>query len=64
KFEAVQMVDVFLPTTTGKELRLPRYTEPSKELALLLMNLDIKLPQQPKPVLLDRRKTQEAGLVL
>ncbi|MCL1893672.1 MAG: IS1634 family transposase [Holophagaceae bacterium] len=64
KFEAVQMVDVFLPTTTGKELRLPRYTEPSKELALLLMNLDIKLPQQPKPVLLDRRKTQEAELVL
>ena len=31
KFASMQMVDVYLPTTDGKELRLPRYTEPSKE---------------------------------
>ena len=37
KFESMQMVDVILPTTEGKELRLPRYTEPSQEHALLLI---------------------------
>jgi hypothetical protein len=52
KFESMQLVDVMLPTTDGKELRLPRYTEPSKELALLLMVLKLKLPPQPKPELL------------
>ena len=46
------MVDVYLPTTDGKELRLPRYTEPSKEHILLLMKLMLKLPPQPKPELL------------
>jgi hypothetical protein len=60
KFETVQMVDVMLPTTDGKELRLPRYTEPSKELALLLMGLKLKLPPQPKPELLNgHQKPQE-----
>ena len=55
KFESMQMVDVHLPTTDGKELRLPRYTEPSMELVLLLMRLKLNLPPQPKPELLDKR---------
>ena len=55
KFASMQMVDVYLPTTDGKELRLPRYTEPSKELILMLMKLGLKLPPQPKPELLNSR---------
>src|SRR5437868_13943015 len=32
KFAAVQMIDVHLPTTDGRELVLTRYTEPEPEL--------------------------------
>jgi hypothetical protein len=32
KFAAVQMIDVHLPTTDGRELLLTRYTEPEPEL--------------------------------
>ena len=36
KFAAVQMIDVHVPTTDGRELRLTRYTQPEPELKLLL----------------------------
>src|SRR3954468_23511245 len=36
KFAAVQMIDVHLPTTDGRELMLTRYTEPEAGLSLLL----------------------------
>jgi len=49
KFTAIQMVDVHLPTTDGRELILTRYTEPERELNLLLERLDLTLPPQPKP---------------
>ena len=49
KFAAMQMVDVHLPTTDGRELILSRYTEPERELALLLERLELTLPAQPKP---------------
>jgi len=55
KFASIQLVDVHLPTTDGKELRLPRYTEPSREHHLLLSRLDLKLPPQPRPELLDKK---------
>ena len=55
KFAAIQLVDVHLPTTDGRELRLPRYTEPDKEHLLLLSRLDLKLPPQPRPELLDKK---------
>ena len=35
KFAAMQMIDVHVPTTDGRELRLTRYTEPDAELRLL-----------------------------
>ena len=47
KFAAVQMIDVHLPTTDGRELVLTRYTEP--ELNLLLKKLKLDLPAQPPP---------------
>ena len=49
KFAAVQMIDVRLPTTDGRELLLTRYTEPEPELKLLLNKLKLELPAQPPP---------------
>src|SRR5207253_7383775 len=49
KFAAVQMIDVHLPTTDGRELVLTRYTEPEPELNLLLEKLKLDLPAQPPP---------------
>ena len=49
KFKTVQMIDVHLPTTDGRQLVLPRYTQPEKEMQLLLSQLDLVLPDQPPP---------------
>jgi len=54
KFVSIQMIDVYLPTTDGKELLLRRYTQPDKDQLLLLSRLNLNLPEQPKPQLLDR----------
>ena len=49
KFAAVQMLDVHLPTTDGREVILTRYTQPEKDLQLLLDQLKLTLPDQPPP---------------
>jgi hypothetical protein len=49
KFAAVQMIDVHLPTTDGRELLPSRYTEPEPEINLLLTKLKLELPVQPPP---------------
>jgi hypothetical protein len=49
KFAAVQMIDVHLPTTDGRELLLTRYTQPEPELMLLLQQMKLTLPPQPPP---------------
>jgi hypothetical protein len=49
KFAAVQMIDLHVPTTDGRELMLTRYTEPEPELALLLDKFKFVLPAQPEP---------------
>ncbi|MCU0787997.1 MAG: IS1634 family transposase [Verrucomicrobia bacterium] len=49
KFAAVQMIDVHLPTTDGRHVILPRYTQPEKELQVLLERLKLNLPEQPPP---------------
>ena len=49
KFAAVQMLDVHIPTTDGRELVLTRYTQPEPELTLLLQKLALDLPAQPPP---------------
>jgi hypothetical protein len=46
---ALQMVDVMIPTTDGRELVLPRYTEPMAEQAMILEALHLTLPPQPPP---------------
>ena len=50
KFAAVQMIDVHLPATDGRELRLTRYTQPESELLLLLKQLRLVLPPQPPKI--------------
>ena len=49
KFAALQMIDVHIPTTDGRELQLIRYTQPEPELTLLLNQLKLDLPDQPPP---------------
>lgn len=49
KFKAMQMIDVHLPTTDGRNLIMPRYTQPAKDLELLLYQLNLTLPEQPPP---------------
>jgi len=41
------MLDVWLPTTDGRWLVMPRYTQPEPEQAILLHKLQLSLPQQP-----------------
>lgn len=49
KFAAIQMIDVHVPTTDGREVRLRRTTQPEPELRLLLDQLKLTLPAQPLP---------------
>ena len=43
------MLDVCLPTTDGRWLIMPRYTQPEPEQMLLLHQLHLALPSQPPP---------------
>jgi len=49
KLSAIQMIDVHVPTTDGRELVLTRYTEPEPDQRLLLGELRLELPAQPSP---------------
>ena len=49
KMASIQMIDVHLPTTDGRQVILSRYTEPEKDHQLLLQRLNFQLPAQPKP---------------
>lgn len=49
KLATIQMLDVCVPTTDGRELLLVRHTEPSTDVALLLEHLNLTLPPQPPP---------------
>jgi transposase len=49
KLASIQMLDVSFPTTDGRCLTMPRYTEPGDDVALLLHQLRLNLPNQPPP---------------
>lgn len=49
KLNAIQMLDVHLPTTDGRTVILSRYTQPEPEQQLLLDQLKLQLPPQPPP---------------
>jgi hypothetical protein len=44
KFAAVQMIDVHLPATDGRELVLTRYTQSEPELQVLIQQLRLQWP--------------------
>jgi hypothetical protein len=46
---AVRMVDVHLPTTDGRTLIMPRFTEPEPQQQMILEKLALALPPQPPP---------------
>ena len=49
KFALLQMLDVHFPTTDGRLLVLPRYTQPEADQKILLQQLRLTLPPQPPP---------------
>jgi transposase len=49
KFATLQMLDVHLPTSDGREITITRYTHPEKDLQLLLDQLKLNLPEQAPP---------------
>lgn len=49
KLATLQLLDVRVPTTDGRELLLVRRTEPDRDVALLLARLNLALPPQPPP---------------
>jgi transposase len=54
KMSSLQMVDVRVPTTDGRLLILPRYTQPEKEHLMLLHQLRLQLPAQPAPKIIQQ----------
>jgi len=49
KMAAIQMVDVYLPTTDGRAVILSRYNRTEADQAILLQRLKMSLPAQPPP---------------
>jgi transposase len=65
KFKTLQMVDVHLPTTDGRELILSRYTQPEAEHRILLDQLRLSLPSQSPPkITLAQARQATAALTL
>ena len=66
KFKTIQMVDVHLPTTDGRELVLSRYTQPEAEHKMLLHGMRLTLPAQPPPKITapQARKLKQAAQAL
>ena len=46
---SIQMLEVHVPTSDGRTLVMPRYTEPEAQQKLILEQLGLSLPPQPPP---------------
>ena len=64
KLATIQMLDVGFPTTDGRWLIMPRYTQPEPEQMLLLHRLHLSLPPQPPPRLKSWEQTAAAAVQL
>jgi transposase len=49
QMKAIQMIDVHIPTTDDRVLKMSRYTKPEKTQQLLLTQLQLRLPAQSLP---------------
>ena len=56
KLATIQMIDVWIPTRDNRWLVMPRYTQPSQEVQILLHKLRMELPKQPPRVSRPRRR--------
>ena len=63
KFAAVQMIDVHLPTTDGREILLTRYTQPEPELQLLIDQLKLTCHRSRRPGSPPPTSTRPAAVV-
>lgn len=61
KLASIQMIDVWVPTTDGRWLILPRYTQPEKDTSMLLAKLHLDLPTQPPPRITAHPSTLQAA---
>jgi transposase len=59
----IQMLDVTFPTTDGRRLVMPRYTQPTPEQKLLLHQLQLTLPDQPAPRIQVQPEIFPAGML-
>jgi transposase len=64
KLATIEMMDVWFPTTDGRWLVMPRHTEPEPDQALLLHQLRLTLPQQPRPRIKPAVSTPPVALCL
>lgn len=62
KFKTIKMIDVTIPTVDGRIVELARYTQPDKDLQLLLHQLKLTLPAQPNPKITEEGKVFCAAL--
>jgi transposase len=62
KFASMQMIDVHVPTTDGREIVMTRTTQPEPELQLLLDKLKLQLPAQPPPKITSAQLPSAAAL--
>lgn len=60
KLAAIEMLEVWFPTTDGRWLVMPRYTQPEAEQRLLLHKLKLHLPAQPPPRIKAAAQSEEA----
>lgn len=63
QMRTIQMIDVHIPTTDGRELRMSRYTTPEKAQQLMLAQLRLQLPSQPPPEISNNSKFCSADLL-
>jgi transposase len=63
KFGAVQMIDVHLPTTDGHTVIMSRHTKPEPDLQVLLTQLHLSLPDQPRPRMAIKSDDGKQGVV-
>jgi hypothetical protein len=62
KLATLQLLDVRVPTTDGRELLLVRRTEPARDVALLLARLKLELPPQPPPRIVAPKANAERAM--
>jgi hypothetical protein len=55
QMRSIQMIDIHIPTTDGRELRMSRYTTPDKSQQLMLSQLQLQLPAQLPPEITSER---------